>query len=116
MNDCLFCKIAQRKIPAQIVYEDEAVLAFKDIAPQAPVHLLIIPIKHFTHLSDLELEPPTHALSLLRAVQKLAQEFKIAESGYRTVMNTNPQGGQSVYHLHLHLLGGKQMGGEMTGS
>ncbi|MDO8461569.1 MAG: histidine triad nucleotide-binding protein [Deltaproteobacteria bacterium] len=115
MTDCIFCQIASKKIPVPLVHEDDQVVAIKDKFPQAPVHLLILPKKHLVNLNELsekELSLVSHILSI---AQKLAKEFKIAESGYRTVFNTNQEGGQSVYHLHLHLLGGKQLGPSMVG-
>jgi histidine triad (HIT) family protein len=107
-TDCLFCKIAAKQIPAKIVYEDPEVFAFEDIGPQAPTHLLICPRKHLVSLEDV-----THAdeevLGRLQLVAaKLAKERNLSE-GYRTVINTGPHAGQSVLHLHLHLLGGRSM-------
>ena len=109
MTDCLFCKIAAKEIPSKIVYEDDRVLAFQDIHPQAPVHILLIPKKHFHSIlaiSDQDLPLLTH---LIKLIPKLAKEHDLAESGFRTVINTGPKGGQTVYHLHLHLIGGRQM-------
>lgn len=111
--DCIFCKISAREIPSEIVFEDEDLLAFKDVHPQAPVHQLIIPKKHIATLDDVE---DFSLLSQMMGIaQKLARTSGIAQSGYRVVMNCNPQGGQSVYHIHLHLLGGRQLGGSMVG-
>jgi len=102
--DCLFCKIIDKKIPADIVYEDEQVIAFRDIHPKAPVHILIIPKRHIATLNDLDnIELSGY---LLHMAAKIAQLEGIAEEGYRTIINCNEAGGQEVYHLHLHILGG----------
>lgn len=107
MSDCLFCNMVAGIIKPDIVYENEAVLAFRDIHPQAPVHILVIPKAHIATLNDLE--EPLLAGQLLQAVAKIAQQEGIADTGYRTVINCNRHGGQEVYHLHLHLLGNRQM-------
>ena len=107
--DCLFCKIARQQIPAAIVHEDDQVVAFRDISPQAPVHLLVIPKKHVTTVNDLQPEDAALAGHMLLTAQKLAAAEGIAESGYRLVMNCNEEGGQTVYHIHLHVLGGRSM-------
>ena len=109
MSDCLFCGIVEGKIKANLVYQDDAVVAFKDIAPRAPVHILIIPRKHIVSVLDLE---PSHAVligGIFQVAAKLAREQGIAESGFRVVVNSGPQAGQSVFHLHYHLLGGRPM-------
>ena len=110
MADCLFCKIAAGEIPAAKVYEDDEVLAFKDIAPKAPVHVLIIPKKHLTSLA----EAADADAALLGHIQvlasRLAQELGVAESGFRVVSNSGPDSGQEVAHLHYHLLGGERLG------
>ena len=108
-NDCIFCKIAERKIPSKIVYEDEAFVGFADVNPQAPTHILVIPREHIETVNDLT---PEHALLLGRwflVGQKLAQEHHVDEAGYRLVVNCNRQAGQSVFHIHMHLLGGRPM-------
>jgi histidine triad (HIT) family protein len=109
MQDCLFCKIIQKKIPARIIHEDEEVLAFEDINPQAPVHILVIPKKHLS--TSLDIRPEDHALigKLVQAAGTIAKERGIAERGFRLVMNTNAESGQTVYHIHLHILGGRPM-------
>ncbi|MGR9051387.1 MAG: histidine triad nucleotide-binding protein [Gammaproteobacteria bacterium] len=107
MTDCLFCKMVAGTITPDVVYEDEKVLAFKDIDPKAPVHLLIIPKTHVATLNDLE--DPSLAGHLLLKVAELARQQGLSENGYRTVVNCNEHGGQAVFHLHLHLLGGRQM-------
>ncbi|MCW4153322.1 MULTISPECIES: histidine triad nucleotide-binding protein [Halomonadaceae] len=106
--DCLFCKIINREIPADIVYEDEHVLAFNDINPQAPTHQLIIPKKHIATLNDIHADDLATVGRLQYTAAKLAQEQGFADDGYRVVMNCNEMGGQTVYHIHMHLLGGRQ--------
>ena len=115
MDNCIFCKIAEKKIPATIVYEDADLLVFKDINPAAPVHLLIIPK---LHIATLSATGPQHAAllgSMLALVPRLAAEHQCApqlqadgslQGGYKTLINTGPDGGQEVYHLHLHVIGG----------
>ncbi len=106
---CLFCKIINKEIPAQIVYEDQNVLAFKDISPQAPVHLLVIPKKHIASINEAGVEDEQLIGKMILAAQKLADEAGIAKGGYRIVLNCNEDGGQTVFHIHLHLLGGRSM-------
>jgi histidine triad (HIT) family protein len=106
---CLFCQIIEKKLPARIVYEDSLALAFEDIHPKAPVHLLIIPKDHFTSLNDFDEEKGKVVGHLFGIACKLARERGIDHSGYRTVINTGRDAGQSVFHLHLHLLGGRLM-------
>lgn len=110
MADCLFCKIARKEIPAAAVFEDAELMAFKDIFPQAPVHLLIIPKAHCGGLNDLppELAPVLARIPYLAA--DLAKAEGIADSGWRLTSNVGQDGGQSVFHLHFHLLGGKALG------
>ncbi|RWU12094.1 histidine triad nucleotide-binding protein [Pseudidiomarina gelatinasegens] len=106
----IFDKIIAKEIPAEIVYEDELSLAFKDINPQAPVHLLIIPKQRIATINDLEEHDRELVGHLYIVAARLAQQFGFAEDGYRVVMNCNEDGGQSVYHIHLHLLAGLTMG------
>lgn len=114
MDNCLFCKIASKQIPAAIVYEDDELLAFKDINPAAPVHLLVIPKVHVATLSDTTAEHGAMLGRLLALAPKLAAEHGCAvvhgadgpEGGYKTLINSGPNGGQEVYHLHLHVIGG----------
>ena len=107
--DCLFCKILNEEIPADIVYSDDELLAFNDVSPQAPTHVLIIPKTHIATVNDLtENEIDLPGRLILRA-KALASEKGFAESGYRLVLNCNSEGGQTVYHVHLHLLGGRQL-------
>ena len=110
MSDDLFLKIIERKIPADIVYETDDVLAFRDINPQAPVHILIIPKEPIRTINDLEPKHKEMIGELYLVAAELAKRENIAEEGYRVVMNCNKAGGQAVYHIHLHLLGGRQMG------
>jgi histidine triad (HIT) family protein len=107
--DCLFCKIANHDIPSDIVYEDERVVAFNDINPQAPVHSLIIPRKHISTINDIETADESLVGYLVSIAKNLAKENDLSEPGYRIVMNCNQQGGQTVFHIHLHLLGGRQL-------
>jgi histidine triad (HIT) family protein len=109
MTDCLFCKMVKGDIQAATVYEDDDVLAFNDINPQAPTHILIIPKKHIATLNDVE-DADTQLLGKLSSVAaNIATSSGFAEDGYRVVMNCNQAGGQAVYHIHLHLLAGRQM-------
>ncbi|MGR9072642.1 MAG: histidine triad nucleotide-binding protein [Gammaproteobacteria bacterium] len=107
MAECLFCKMVSGEIKPDVVYEDEEILAFRDINPQAPVHILAIPKVHVATLNELEDE--RLGGKLLRTVTDLAEKEGLSDDGYRAVINCNKQGGQEVYHLHLHLLGGRQM-------
>ncbi|MGZ5051068.1 MAG: histidine triad nucleotide-binding protein [Methylobacter sp.] len=107
MTDCLFCKMATGVIKPDVVFEDDDVLAFRDINPQAPTHILIIPKRHIATLNDLD--DAALGGKILQTAAQLAKQEGIAEAGYRTAFNCNHNGGQAVYHLHLHLLGGRQM-------
>ena len=110
MADCIFCKIANKEIPSTVVYEDEQVLAFKDLEPQAPVHVLVIPKKHVASVAELKLEDKELAAHILvDVIPQLARELGVAEKGFRVVANTGDEGGQTVKHLHFHLLGGRSM-------
>jgi histidine triad (HIT) family protein len=110
MDDCLFCKIINKTIPAEIIYENDRVLAFNDINPQAPTHILIIPKVHIPTLNDLETDHRNLIGELVLVASDLAKELDIADDGYRTNFNCNDSGGQTVYHIHLHLLGGREFG------
>ncbi len=110
MADCLFCKIASKEIPAKLAYEDPEMLAFHDIRPQAPVHLQVIPKRHIARVSELAAEDAALMGRMVLVANRLAKELKVSEPGYRLVVNCNPGAGQSVYHLHLHLLGGRPLG------
>jgi len=109
--DCIFCKIVAGQIPATKVFESETVLAFEDIAPAAPVHVLIIPKKHIPTMNDVADEDGALMADILAAARKVARERGIAESGYRLINNCNADGGQVVYHLHFHVLVGEKLGG-----
>ncbi|MDH5445913.1 MAG: histidine triad nucleotide-binding protein [Gammaproteobacteria bacterium] len=104
---CLFCNIIDSKIPADIVYQDEDVLAFRDINPQAPTHILCIPKKHISTANDLTEDDELVAGKLMRTASMLAKQLGFADDGYRLTMNCNDHGGQTVFHIHLHLLGGR---------
>lgn len=108
-DDCLFCAIAAQAIPADVVLADDEVLAFRDIAPQAPVHVLVIPRRHYGTMAALAADDAGLTTKLLATATSLAADLGIAESGYRIVVNTGPDGGQSVDHVHLHLLGQRQL-------
>ena len=109
MSDCLFCKIINKEIPSDIVYENEHVLAFNDINPVAPVHILIIPKEHISTLNDLEENHTLTMGKLFLAAKALASKEGLSDSGYRTVFNCNKDAQQTVFHIHLHLIGGRKM-------
>jgi histidine triad (HIT) family protein len=109
MADCLFCSIVEGKIKGEIIYQDSAVLAFRDIRPEAPVHVLIVPRKHIESITSLQPEDSAVIGAIFIAAAKLAKDLGIAESGYRVVVNNGADAGQSVFHLHYHLLGGRPM-------
>ncbi len=110
MTDCLFCKILAGDIPADVVHETEDTLAFRDINPQAPVHVLIIPRRHIARINDIDAADREQVGSLFVAAREIAAAEGLAEDGYRVVMNCNEAAGQTVFHLHLHLLGGRKLG------
>jgi len=107
--DCIFCKVAGKEIPAPIIYEDDDILIFDDKFPKAPTHKLIIPKKHIATINDLTDDDSLLIGQMVMAAKRTAQELGIAEDGYRLVMNCNEGGGQAVFHLHLHLLGGRAL-------
>ncbi len=107
---CIFCKIAAGEIPATIVHQDDSVVAFRDLNPQAPTHILIIPRKHIATVNDLDEDDAAIVGRLFLAARKLADELGFADDGYRLVMNTNAGAGQTVFHIHLHLLAGRNFG------
>ena len=107
--DCLFCKIERGEIPAKITYEDERVVVFDDVNPQAPHHKLIIPRKHIATINDIAPEDNMLIGHILQTAKKIAEDLNIANEGYRLVLNCNRKAGQTVFHLHAHLLGGRQM-------
>ncbi len=108
--DCLFCKILAGDIPAEIIYESETAIAFRDINPQAPTHVLVIPRKHISTINDIEEEDQAIVGSLYSAAKDIAAAEGLAEDGYRAVMNCMEGAGQSVFHIHLHVLGGRPLG------
>lgn len=109
MSDCIFCKIVNKQIPAKIIYEDEHVIAFDDINPKAPIHKLIIPKQHIETINHIKPEDQELIGRLFTTASVIAKQLDIAESGYRVLMNCNKHGGQEVYHIHLHMIGGKQL-------
>lgn len=109
-KNCLFCKILSGEIPADIVYESDSAIAFRDVNPQAPTHVLVIPRKHIPTINALQAGDQALVGSLYMAAQAVAQQEGIAEQGYRAVMNCNAAAGQTVFHIHLHVLGGRGMG------
>ena len=110
MEDCLFCKIVKGEIPSTKVYEDEEILAFNDINPVAPVHILVIPKKHIVSLNEIEPEDQMLIGKIFTVIKKIAKEQGFAENGYRVIANCGEDGGQEVKHLHFHILGGKKLG------
>jgi histidine triad (HIT) family protein len=107
MSDCLFCQIITGGVPAALLYQDDAVVAFKDINPQAPLHVLIVPRRHIATLNDLTTDDDALVGSMFRTAAALAKEHGYDARGYRTVFNTNREAGQTVFHIHLHLLAGR---------
>lgn len=107
---CIFCRIAAGEIPARVIHRDDRAVAFHDASPQAPVHVLIVPRAHHAHLLDAEAEAPGLAGHLVSVATLLARDLELASSGFRLVFNTLGDGGQTVFHLHLHLLGGRELG------
>ena len=110
MSDCLFCKMVSGEIEPDKVYEDDEVMAFRDISPQAPTHVLVIPKQHIATLNDLDSDNAAVLGKMAFVASQLAKQEGFAEQGYRTVMNCNADGGQAVIHIHLHLLGGRPLG------
>jgi histidine triad (HIT) family protein len=109
MSGCLFCKIVNREIPGSIVYEDDRVLAFNDINPQAPTHILLIPKRHIASLNEITADDDAIVGEIVRRAAAIAKAKGLSSEGYRTVFNTNRHAGQTVFHIHLHLLGGRPM-------
>lgn len=110
MTDCLYCKIINREIPSSIVHEDQRVIAFRDINPQAPTHVLVIPRRHIASLNELSVEDDQLVGEVVRRASLVAKDLGLAATGFRTVFNTNRDAGQTIFHIHLHLLGGRSMG------
>jgi len=109
MESCLFCRIANRELPAKMAYEDDRVVAFHDIHPQAPVHVLICPRKHIPTLNALTADDGALVAYMFDVARKIAEQFGVAQNGYRTVFNVNADAGQTVFHLHLHVIGGRKL-------
>jgi histidine triad (HIT) family protein len=109
MEDCIFCKIVRKEILAKIVYEDDRIIAFEDIQPQAPIHILLIPKEHFTSLNALSEDKENLIGSIFLSARRIAEERGIKDRGYRIVLNTGKESGQEVFHIHFHLLGGRRM-------
>ena len=109
MDNCLFCKIVAGEIPCKKVYENKSIIAFQDIDPKAPIHILVIPKKHIRSINELKKSDKIIAGELLLAAQKISEIEEINESGFRTIFNTNDDGGQTVYHIHMHIMGGRKM-------
>ncbi len=107
---CVFCKIVKGELPAKVVYEDDLVMAFHDINPQAPVHILVIPKEHIPTVNDLEERHKELIGHIFLVIKRIAKELGIDENGYRVLVNCNRDGGQEIYHIHFHLLGGKPLG------
>ena len=110
MEDCIFCKIIKKEIPSAIVYEDGEILAFRDIHPVAPVHILVIPKKHISSIMQIEQEDEDVIGKIYSVIQQIAKQEEIAEDGFRVIVNCGENGGQEVPHLHFHLIGGKKLG------
>jgi len=109
MDTCLFCRIAGRSIPSKMAYEDDQVIAFHDINPVAPVHILICPRKHIATLNDVSADDAALLAHMFEVAQKIAAQFGVAQKGYRTTFNVNAEAGQTVFHLHLHVIGGRRL-------
>lgn len=109
MSDCIFCKIANKEIPSQIVFENDEIIAFNDLNPQAPHHYLFIPKKHFVSISEVEDQDSELMGKILREMSRFADQKGLSEKGFRIVNNTGADGGQTVFHIHFHLLGGRSM-------
>ena len=115
MEDCIFCKIAKKEIPASIVYEDNEIIAFKDVNPQAPIHILVIPKKHISSLIELKAEDELLIGRIYTTINKIVEKEGIKEKGFRVIVNCGEDGGQEVKHLHFHVLGGKKLGIKICG-
>ncbi len=115
MKDCLFCKIINGDIPSEKVYEDEEILAFKDIQPAAPIHILVIPKKHIDSLANIEEDDEKIIGKIYMVINKIAEDQQFKDKGYRVIVNCGKDGGQEVMHLHFHLLAGKPLGEKIVG-
>lgn len=114
MEDCLFCKIIKGEIPSEKVYEDDEILAFKDINPAAPIHILVIPKKHISNLLEVKPEDSILISKIYEVINKIANEQKIEKDGFRVIVNCGKDAGQEVMHLHFHLLAGKKLGDKIV--
>ena len=114
MEDCIFCKIINKQIPSEIVYEDEKVLAFKDINPAAPIHILVIPKKHIGTLLELSDNDGEIIAHIYKVINKIANELNFAENGFRVIVNCGKDSGQEVMHIHFHILAGKKLGDKIV--
>jgi len=114
MSDCIICKIIKKEIPSTVVYEDEEILAFRDIHPVTPVHILVIPKKHITSLAELEKEDEAVIGRIYTVINEIAKIEGIFEKGFRVIVNCGEDGGQEIQHLHFHLLGGKKLGAKIA--
>jgi len=115
MQDCIFCKIINKEIPSNIVYEDEELLAFHDIAPAAPIHILVIPKKHIDSLATMEVEDYELISKIYKIIDEIAEKQGFKEKGYRVIVNCGEDGCQEVKHLHFHILAGKKLGEKIVG-
>ena len=113
MEDCIFCKIIRKEIPSEIVYEDNDILAFRDIQPAAPIHILVIPKKHISSIMQIEQEDEDVIGKIYSVIQQIAKQEEISEDGFRVIVNCGENGRQQVPHLHFHLIGGKKLGRKM---
>jgi histidine triad (HIT) family protein len=109
-DDCIFCKIVEGEIPSEKIFENEHVIAFNDINPKAPTHILVVPKKHFATLNDVPENELNIILKIFGAIREIASKAGVAEEGYRVIVNTNRSSGQEVFHLHFHIMGGRQLG------
>lgn len=115
MDDCIFCKIIKREVPGDIIYEDDEIVAFKDINPVTPIHILVVPKKHIEKLTDLTVEDEQVIGKIYTVINKIAKDSNINEQGFRVIVNCGEDGGQVVGHVHFHLLGGKKLGVKICG-
>jgi len=109
VDDCIFCEIVKKQIPCEIIYEDDSVIGFKDISPQAPVHVIIIPKVHISNINDISEDESDVIGHIFIAAKKIAKDLGISETGYRIISNCGEDGGQTVQHIHFHLLGGRML-------
>ena len=110
MNNCIFCKIVNKEVPSEIIYEDDEIISFKDINPVTPVHVLVIPKKHIEKITDLKKDDELLIGKIYAVINEVAKKLGIAEEGFRVIVNCGENGGQEVNHIHFHVLGGKKLG------